>query len=116
LSDRYARRAREGRKAIGLYTYEQEKNTTPFQYFAQIVIGGVFTSVGGLLVYHVLTLRKEETRAFGSAETHVWDWVVSLAAILIGVFQAHAGVIFWGRRMIKGIGFGAKLHDRNNHG
>ena len=25
---------------IGLYTYELEKNSTPFAYFAQIVVGG----------------------------------------------------------------------------
>jgi hypothetical protein len=31
---------------IGLYTYEQEKNSTPFAYFAQIVVGAVVASLG----------------------------------------------------------------------
>jgi hypothetical protein len=34
------------KQGIGLYTYEQEKNTTPFQYFAHIVVGSVFVLVG----------------------------------------------------------------------
>jgi len=31
---------------IGLYTYELEKNSTPFAYFAQIVVGAVVASLG----------------------------------------------------------------------
>jgi len=31
---------------IGLYTYEREKNSTPFAYFAQIVVGAVVASLG----------------------------------------------------------------------
>jgi hypothetical protein len=34
------------RPGIGLYTYEQEKNSTPFAYFAQIVVGAVIASLG----------------------------------------------------------------------
>lgn len=91
------------RRGIGLYTYEQARNTTPFQYFAQIVVGTVFDVVGGLLVYRVMTLRRGEIRQFGSAEAHVWDWITSLAVVLVGIFMAHGGVIFYVRRISKRI-------------
>jgi hypothetical protein len=39
------------KQGIGLWTYEQGKNTTPFQYFAQIVVGTVVASLGIMLGY-----------------------------------------------------------------
>jgi hypothetical protein len=103
LASKHSKKDTGDRRGIGLYTYEQARNTTPFQYFAQIVVGIIFVLVGGLLVYHVPTLRREEIRKFGSAEAHVWDWITSLAVVAIGVFMAHAGVIFYARRMSKRI-------------
>lgn len=99
LEDRHTRHASEERKGVGLFTAEQEKNTTPLQYLAQIVIGASFALVGGLLVYQLVTLRGDEIREFGSADWHVWDWITSLAVVIAGVFVAHAGVIFYARRM-----------------
>jgi putative flippase GtrA len=70
------------KQGIGLWTYEQEKNTTPFQYIAQIVVGGVFVLIG---------------IAFGC----VRYWLASPMMIVVGIFVAHAGVIFWYRRLRK---------------
>jgi protein-S-isoprenylcysteine O-methyltransferase Ste14 len=76
---------------IGLYTYEQAKNTTPFQYFAQIVVGSVVALLGIMVG---ISQYESPTRNTG--------WVVTSAvAIVIGTFMAHAGVIFWYRRLRK---------------
>jgi len=87
------------RRGIGLYTYEQAKNTTPFQYFAQIVVGTIVAATGALLLYHVVTVRTDEIQVYGSAEAHIWGWLSGLAVVLIGLFMAHAGVIYHGRRI-----------------
>jgi hypothetical protein len=99
------------REGIGLYTYEQAKNTTPFQYFAQIVVGTIIAVLGGLLVYQEISVRGQEIRKYGFAETHIWGWVGSLAVVLIGMFMAHAGVIFYARRLTRKIfGSAQKSH------
>jgi|HubBroStandDraft_3_1064219.scaffolds.fasta_scaffold337111_1 hypothetical protein len=103
MVSKQSRSTNEVKKGIGLFTYEQAKNTTPFQYLAQVVVGIVFFLAGGLLVYHVTIVRGEEIRAFGSPEMHLWDWSTSLAMMIIGVFMAHAGIIFYARRIIKEI-------------
>jgi hypothetical protein len=116
LGSSHAKREDGERKGIGLYTYEQIKNTTPFQYCAQIVVGAIVASVGVLLLYHMTALRSDEVRMFGSAEAHIWGWVAGFAIVVIGLFQAHAGVIFWARRMAKRISFVRKARDWNRHG
>jgi hypothetical protein len=76
---------------IGLYTYEQAKNTTPFQYFAQIVVGAAVVLTGAIVVYALLQSRT----------AHTWGLVASSILILMGIFMAHAGLIFWYRRLRK---------------
>jgi undecaprenyl pyrophosphate phosphatase UppP len=80
---------RASQKGVGLYTYQQEKNTTPFQYLTQIVVGTIFALMGGLILFHQITANA----------WHVWGWVGGLAVIVMGVFMAHAGVIFYYRQM-----------------
>jgi len=82
------------RKGVGLFSYEQERYTTAFQYFAQIVIGAVFATVGGLLVFQAMTMRIDDVRTSG-------DWISGIIMILTGVFVAHAGAIYYTRRMKK---------------
>ena len=101
MTRRYRKRAHSERKGIGLYTYEQEKNTTAFDYFGEIVVGLIIASLGGLLVYLCVIVRTEEIQKYGFAETHLWSWSGSLAVVLIGLFMAHAGLIFYGRRIAK---------------
>ena len=114
MGSRHAKRISGERKGIGLYTYEQAKNTTPFQYFGQIVVGTIIASLGGLLLYHTATVRSEK---YGSADTHIWGWVGSLVVVVIGLFMAHAGVIFYARRLARRLFDSAhKSHGRNRHG
>jgi hypothetical protein len=70
------------RPGIGLYSYEQEKNTTPFQYAAQIVVGVIVVGVGVMLLFEGMRLS-------------------GAAMVLIGAFFAHAGVIFWFKRRLR---------------
>jgi hypothetical protein len=69
------------RPGIGLYTYEQEKNTTPFQYAAQIVVGVIVLGVGVMLLFEGMRLS-------------------GAVMVLIGSFFAHPGVIFWFKRRL----------------
>jgi formate hydrogenlyase subunit 3/multisubunit Na+/H+ antiporter MnhD subunit len=97
-------------RGIGLYTEEQGKNTTPFQYFAQIVVGAVFFCVGVLLLVGIFDARSRETLKFGSPDPHLGAFLFAAVLIIIGMFMAHAGVIFWGRRIL------ARLRsDQNRH-
>ena len=90
-------------KGIGLYTDEQERNTTAFDYFAEIVVGAVVASIGCLLLYYRLTVRSNEIHQHGFAEAHLWAWITSFAVVIIGAFMAHAGVIFYTRRIVQRI-------------
>jgi len=92
---------RDGREGVGLYTYEQVKGTTSFQYFAQIVVGAVFSGAGGMLLYRQFEVHRQEAKMFGTAEGHLWGWVASFALVAIGIFMAHAGLIVYGRRVCR---------------
>jgi hypothetical protein len=108
---------RHGAKSgIGLYSYEQEKNTTAFQYFAQTVIGAIVCALGTLCLVGRIMTREGEIAAFGSAEPHVWDWLTSLAIVVIGLFWAHAGIIFYARRLGRRLfGSGRGSHGTSKH-
>lgn len=45
------------RPGVGLYTYSQERNTTPFQFAAQIVVGAIIFLVGLVLLSSVWGVR-----------------------------------------------------------
>lgn len=79
------------KQGIGLYTYEQEKNVTPFQYFAHIIVGTIVALTGAMLGY----------AQYRSPTPHTWGYIGGVALIVIGIFQGHAGAIFWYRRIRK---------------
>jgi hypothetical protein len=83
-------RKKEQKPGIGLHTHEQEKNATPFGYLVQIVVGAVFTSLGIMLGYD-----QYESPVRRSPE----GLITAAAFIVIGIFIAHAGAIFWYRRL-----------------
>jgi sulfite exporter TauE/SafE len=87
---------------IGLYTYEQEKNSTPFAYIAQIVVGAVLASLGVVLGY---AQYESPTRSTGGL-------VTAAVLIVIGIFLAHARAIFWYRRPMEAF----KLRHRTHPG
>ena len=88
-SVKHSRKA--SKQGIGLFEYWQVRNTTPFQYFAQVVIGTILASLGIAIGY---VQYQSPIRSVG--------WLLTSAAgIVVGVFMAHAGAIFWYRRLRK---------------
>ena len=76
---------------IGLYTYEQAKNTTPFQYFAQFVVGTLGALPGIMFGYAKYESPTRSTSAL----------ITAAGLTVIAIFRAHAGAIFWYRRLRK---------------
>jgi hypothetical protein len=76
------RHEHEPKPGIGLYTHEQVKNTTPFQYAAQVVVGTIVLGTG--LMFTIFGYRTS-----------------GITIMVIGAFIAHAGVIFWWKRLRK---------------
>jgi hypothetical protein len=77
---------------------QQEKNTTPFAYFAQTLVGTVLASLGTMLGYD-----QYESPPRRSAE----GLTTAPALVVVGVFLAHAGAIFRYRRLRKRSNSGA---------
>jgi len=96
LKERERRRLLRG--GIGLYTYAQERNTTPFQFAAQIVVGAIVFIVGLILFSSIWEIRVREISDYGSSTSHAGGFAASAAMLLIGIFMAHAGVIFYWKR------------------
>ncbi len=94
---------REGRSGIGLYTYEQTKNVTPFQYFAQLLVGVFISCMGTFLLYYVISIRSDEIQKYGAAEGHFWGWLGGGTIMVIGLFMAHAGAIFYIRKIARNL-------------
>jgi predicted permease len=79
-------------RGVGLFSHRQERHTTPFQYFAQIVVGMIVISLGAMLGYD--QYQSPMRRSTGGI-------LVSAAFIVVGIFWGHAGAIFWYRRLLK---------------
>ena len=92
-------RSKEKHRGIGVYSYEQTRYSTPFGLFVVVVIGFAFGLRGAVGLGMVLAAREMESLKFGRADPHVWGFVYSISTIICGVFLAHAGVIFWMRRL-----------------
>lgn len=96
LRERDRRRLLRG--GMGLYTYDQERNTTPFQFAAQVVVGVVLAFVGLIFFSAIWEIRVHEISDYGTAASHFGGFATSLGMISFGIFVAHAGVIFYWRR------------------
>jgi len=96
LKERERRRLLRG--GLGLYAYEQERNTTPFQVAAQVVVGAVVIFTGLILLSSIWQIRARERSIYGSAESHFGAFASAFVTMLVAVFMAHAGVIFYWKR------------------
>jgi hypothetical protein len=88
------------KRGIGLYTYQQVRNTTRFQFVAQIVVGVILVFAGFLFVYAVREKRLQELSTYGSAGSHWGGLCFGFGMMLYGVFLAHPGIIFCWRKFI----------------
>lgn len=79
---------------IGLFTWRQVRNETPFTFLAEILIGLVLIGCGVMLCI----LSYDSWKDSGS---FVGPGLFGLGLILTGIFQSHAGVIFWVRQVLR---------------
>jgi hypothetical protein len=79
------------KQGVGLYTYEQAKNTTPFQYLGQLVVGTLVALLG---IAFAFAEYQSPTRSTGG-------FIGAGFLTVVGIFWAHAGAIFWYRRLRK---------------
>jgi hypothetical protein len=87
------------RRGIGLFSYYQTKYSTPIGQFAVLLGGTVLFAMGISRFFIVLRLRATEIAAYGRSEAHVWGFVYAAANILFGVFMAHTGAIYYGKKL-----------------
>jgi hypothetical protein len=78
-------------QGIGLYTYDQSKNTTPFQHLGLLVVGTLVALLGTVLAY---AEYQSPVRSAGGL-------IGAAFLIVVGIFWAHPGAIFWYRRLRK---------------
>lgn len=97
-----AAKAATEKRGIGFYSYNQIKNTRPVGRIGAMIVG-LFYLVWGLLRLSILiSTRRAEVRAFGSAEPHVGAFIVAFALLVIGTFVGHVGVIYYFRKLYRG--------------
>lgn len=79
---------------LGLFSWRQVRNETPFTFLAEIIVGCIFLACGIVLCKFSYDSWHEETRLIGLG-------LFGIGLALTGIFQAHAGVIFWFRRLFR---------------
>jgi hypothetical protein len=87
------------RRGIGIYSYDQIKNTKPVGRIGAMVVGFLYAVWGLARLHDAIAFRRAEARAFGSAEPHLGAFIVAFALLLVGVFVAHVGVIYYWRKI-----------------
>lgn len=97
LEERQRRRLLRG--GLGLYTYRQIRSETPFTLIAGIVVGLFVVCIGAGILWSVWQARIEEISDYGSAGSHFGGFLIGAAAVVIGLFYAHAGIIFYCRKL-----------------
>ena len=93
-------RHRHGRRGLGLYSANQIRSETPFTLFGVIIVGTVFCFGGIVLFWSTVVARSKEFAASGTADSHVGGFLFALGMFICGIFFAHAGVIYFGRRLL----------------
>src|SRR5579864_9373864 len=81
---------KESQRGLGLFRIFKKDTTTPLQYLAAVVIG---TSTLALAVEMIwLNQHKGPDR--------LWSLPDAIVLLLLGLFIAHPGIIYWFRRII----------------
>jgi hypothetical protein len=81
---------RDGSEGLGLFAGDK-RWTSSFQYFVGVVLGIVIALFGLMLM---LVPFAGDRAARSAAHPAVFIWV-GLVTVMLGVFKAHAGVIFF---------------------
>jgi hypothetical protein len=89
----------KSRRGTGLYSARQVQHENSITFTASAIGGTVIAATGVALVLRAVTIVRTERHQWGSAELHIGDWLLPLCMIVTGVFVAHAGAIYWWRRL-----------------
>jgi hypothetical protein len=92
------------KRGIGIYSYNQIKNTRPIGRIGAMFVGGIYALVGVGIIVRLFTLRRAEVRVWGSPEPHWVGFVFGICLVCIGAFLAHVGVIYWRKLRLRGSG------------
>lgn len=88
-------------RALGLFAYKRSDTTTPLQDAGAIVIGVVCAVLGIALIMAQMQARAGEIKSWGISETHWGGFLLGAGFLLTAFWFAHAGVIYWFRRLFK---------------
>ena len=99
------------KKGVGLYSYDQTKYARPFDYFGQIIVGVIIAALGVLILYFELVESKEQSLFRRCARLAC---VPGFVFFVIGMFIAHAGVIYWTKRIVKKLHSACKTYRHGN--
>lgn len=81
------------KRGLGLFSWQNDNQDNALTYTAGIIVGVIFLLIGSALV---------ASEVYQVGNKHLTDWGVIISGItclLVGVFLAHAGVIYWWRRI-----------------
>src|SRR4029077_19963355 len=87
------------RRGIGIYSYDQIKNTKPIGRIGAMLVGLFYLLWGLSRLSEVVAIRRSESQVFGSAEPHVAAFIAAFALLAIGAFVGHVGVIYYSRKL-----------------
>lgn len=87
------------RRGIGIYSYNQIKNTTLVGHIGALVVGLFYCAWGLARLSITIETRRAEVRAFGSADPHVAAFIGACGLLAIGAFVGHVGVIYYSRKI-----------------
>jgi hypothetical protein len=87
------------RQGIGIYSYDQIKNTKPVGRIGALLVSLFYLAWGLSRLSDAIALRRAEAQAFGSAEPHVGAFILAFVLLVIGAFVGHVPVIHYVRKL-----------------
>jgi hypothetical protein len=95
------RRGRDEKDTFGLWAPQQTKSENAITFTGEIFGGVIIALCGAAIAYVNARTIIDERAQFGGASPHIGAWLMAIGLMLIGGFLAHAGVIYWCRRIFR---------------
>jgi hypothetical protein len=91
--------ARNEDQYFGLWPSRLVRNENAITFSGGIVVGVLLAVVGVAIALNTCQAIGEERSQLVETTSHVSAWLMALGSMLIGIFLANAGVIYWWRRL-----------------
>jgi len=85
------------KKHFGLWSLERVRNENAVTSTGAIRF--LVALVGVAIALNTVKTISDEHAQLGEATSHIGAWVNAVGAVLVGIFLAHGGVIYWWRRL-----------------